>query len=256
MHIFEHGPASAPAVLLIHGQVEGASTFDALVPRLATSHHVLVPEMPGYGSSPLPANEFRYETARAELGEELAKRRITRAAVVGFSIGAHHAVGLALDRPSLVDRLFLLGPVVGLDDPVKAQFAGLRDLVKGPQPLSAFDEMLLAQWLPPETARARPDLVSRVLGVWHAAPRPTLIAEFDAVTRLTDLRPRLGDVRAPTVVRVGAEDRAVPPGSVEAIARGIPGAVHQVVARAGHLLLLEDADATAKAIWAHVAGRG
>jgi pimeloyl-ACP methyl ester carboxylesterase len=54
-----------------------------------------------------------------------------------------------------------------------------------------------------------------------------------------DVRDRLGEVRAPTLVIAGAEDVATPLEHAETLAHGIPGAELVVVPGAAHLANLQ-----------------
>jgi 3-oxoadipate enol-lactonase len=67
-----------------------------------------------------------------------------------------------------------------------------------------------------------------------------------AAIETMDLRPRLGDITAPTMVIAGAEDPATPPDHGKLIADSVPGARFELVAGAAHLANVErPADVTA-----------
>ena len=46
----EAGPETAPTILLLHGFPTSSNMFRNLIPRLATSFHVVAPDYPGFGS--------------------------------------------------------------------------------------------------------------------------------------------------------------------------------------------------------------
>src|SRR5690606_12469112 len=54
LHVLHDGPDSAPTMVLIHGTAASSRTWDALVPHLSTSHHVVRVDLPGSGQSPQP----------------------------------------------------------------------------------------------------------------------------------------------------------------------------------------------------------
>ena len=54
MRVRESGSPSSAAVLLLHGQGLDGRIYGALAARLASRFRVLVPDLPGYGESPLP----------------------------------------------------------------------------------------------------------------------------------------------------------------------------------------------------------
>jgi pimeloyl-ACP methyl ester carboxylesterase len=84
-----------------------------------------------------------------------------------------------------------------------------------------------------------PQGARRVMAWLDAAPLSVLCDELEAAAEAPDLRPRLGELTCPTLVVTGTADAAVPPASVETIARAIPKAALARIEGAGHALLLE-----------------
>src|SRR6266542_5435334 len=93
--IRESGDGRSPAVLLLHGQVLDGAIYDALAARLAQRFRVLVPDLPGYGRTPL-LDPYSFAGVRAAIEDELAARSIRSVAVVAYSLGGYHALAMAL----------------------------------------------------------------------------------------------------------------------------------------------------------------
>lgn len=70
-----------------------------------------------------------------------------------------------------------------------------------------------------------------------------------------DVRDRLGEVRAPTLVIAGADDPATPPSHAEVLAEGIPETELLVVPGAAHLATVERPDVATPAITEHLTTR-
>src|SRR5690349_21064840 len=111
-------PAAAP-VLLIHGQMIDGAVWDPLVRRLSVKRRVLVPDLPGHGRTPL-ARPWTFEGVREALEAELLSRGARELDVGGYSLGAYHALALALAGHVHVRKLWLAGPVAGADPDVLA----------------------------------------------------------------------------------------------------------------------------------------
>ena len=47
----EHNPSGKSTVLLIHGACTSGLNWDLVVPHLADTYHLLVPDLPGHGQS-------------------------------------------------------------------------------------------------------------------------------------------------------------------------------------------------------------
>ncbi len=236
----DSGRRERPAVVCLHGQFLDGRSYDALSARLASSWRVLVPDLPGYGKSPLPS-PYSLEGVRSAIEQDLDARGIGEVAVVGWSIGCYHALALALAGRVRVSRMVLLGPIAGADAETRSVFAGYaRSVVAGMD----FVEAMMGLALPAGWADAHPAEAALLRARIGEASRATLATELDAVARIADLRPRLHEIRTPTLVRVGDADRNTPVAWAEQIAGTIPGAILQVVPGAGHLYLVQDAEAT------------
>lgn len=107
----DDGPA-APAVVLIHGIGVSHRYLRRLHRFLAQSADTYSIDLPGFGGTPTPAHTLTAaEQARYVLGamEELG---VPEFVVVGHSMGAQFAVETALQQPSRVPHVVLMGPVV------------------------------------------------------------------------------------------------------------------------------------------------
>jgi 3-oxoadipate enol-lactonase len=63
---------------------------------------------------------------------------------------------------------------------------------------------------------------------------------IDAITARDDIVGRLGEIKVPTLVVVGEDDKPLPPRKSCRIATGIAGAEPVIVPRAGHLWAIEN----------------
>lgn len=126
------GPADAPLVVLVHGNVSSGAFFEPLAERLAERHRVLVPDLRGYGESdPAPVDATRglrdfSDDLRAWLSAlGLAARP---AVLLGWSVGAGVVMQYAIDNPGVVAGLVLEAPMSPYG------FGATRDLRGTPAP--------------------------------------------------------------------------------------------------------------------------
>ena len=106
------GPFRAPTVILFHGLGASATSFYTVVPRLRRTYRVIVPDLPGYGSSSTPPGK-----AYLPFGDmvDVAERFVARVAprgayVAGNSMGGWIAAKIASRRADLVRGMALLNP--------------------------------------------------------------------------------------------------------------------------------------------------
>jgi pimeloyl-ACP methyl ester carboxylesterase len=95
--------AGAPVVLL-HGLFGRGQNFGTLARRLAERHRVICLDLRNHGASPHTPG-MSYEAMAADVLETLAQLGITRASVLGHSMGGKVAMVAALTCPVAIDRL-------------------------------------------------------------------------------------------------------------------------------------------------------
>jgi pimeloyl-ACP methyl ester carboxylesterase len=248
------GGDGAPLVL-VHGLGGSATNWLALVPSLLPGRRLLVPELPGHGGSePLPAAPSLSAYAD-RIGLLLEREGLTRAAVVGHSLGGAIALRLAIRRPELVSALGLAGAAGISSGHRRARYA-----------LTVTGILKPGRKIAPHRARvAQSAFLKRlVFGRWGAADPPALSPELvdaflsgppqhtDTVSAakalvLDDPRPDLERVRCPSLVLWGARDQQLPVEDAFDYARRLRARL-RVIADCGHLLIGERPDACADAI--------
>ncbi len=112
--VFELG--SGAPLLYVHGGLGGAYEMVPILAALAQNHHVIAVDRPGHGL----ADPFNYEGvdlldhARTFLGDILDALEVSTVDVLANSMGALWSVAFAIDAPSRVSRLALVGAPFGI----------------------------------------------------------------------------------------------------------------------------------------------
>lgn len=167
-----------------------------------------------------------------------------RIALVGHSMGGRIALEVVRQAPERIAALALLD--TGVHGFREAERAGRERLVA-----LARNEGMRAvadSWMPQMLAAARRDdaaLVAGIADMLCRCPPEVFAAQQSAMLARADLVPLLPGIACPTLVVTGEEDGWSPPDQHEAIAAAIPGAALRIVKGAGHMLPVEDPDATA-----------
>jgi haloacetate dehalogenase len=110
-----HGGAGSP-VLLLHGHPRTHTTWHRVAPRLAAHHHVVCPDLRGFGQSSKPADAPGHagSSKRAKARDciqLMAHLGYERFALAGHDRGAYTAFRCAMDHPDAVTRLAVLDAV-------------------------------------------------------------------------------------------------------------------------------------------------
>lgn len=106
----EAGSASAPTIVLLHGNPSSSFMFRDLIPRLAGRFHVIAPDYPGFGYSDTPSPEtYPYSFEKlAETTDHLLSRLGARRYILYLQdYGGPVGFRLALAHPNRVEGLIL-----------------------------------------------------------------------------------------------------------------------------------------------------
>ncbi len=234
-HASGGGPL-APLVL-VHGAGASSGDWPAEL-RALPGRRVLAVDLPGHGAAPGPGARA-IEAYAAAVEALLDREGIGSAVVVGHSMGGAIALSLALDRPERVAGLVLV-----------ATGARLRVAPEALAASASPEGLALAAWTmadrsfgPAVRADVREARARRI-----AATAPGLLHGDLSACDAFDAMARLGEVRVPTLVVCGTEDRLTPPKYASFLAERIAGARLALVPGAGHLVMLEEPRAVADAV--------
>lgn len=250
LDVLELGPKAAPPIALLVGSPVPRSHLLPLAERLAKGFHVLLVDLPGHGDSPSLVEHTMTGTLDA-LEETLSPLATSGLGLVGLSSGGYRALALAVRGRLPVRAVVSLGGFASLPDDERRGVPGMCEVIRAGVDMA---DLFVARFLSPGFAAAHPDAVAEVRS-WAVPRDEILVKELQALAASNDLRPHLGALQVPVVVRVGDLDVATPVDRSEDIAKRC-GAKLEVVRDAGHLLPLEDlggtADSVERAMAAHI----
>jgi len=241
MHFADYGQGSV--VLLLHAVPGTIESFAPLSRALSAHARVLVPAMPGYGTSPR-VEPYELERVREMIEEELLSRGVTACSIVGHSGGTYRALSMALSGRFRVEAMVLLGAVAGFDETGREQYRQLSAAARAGADLRPIYDNAVA----PEFAKRHPERVRMIVDALDACPPDVLADELGAFANAADLRPLMGNIRCRTLLRVGEVDLFTPAALSQALASSMPDATVQIVPGCGHYLLQEDERGTIDAV--------
>lgn len=231
------GPADGERVLLLHGFTQTHRSWDRVAAALTQrGFAVSRVDLPGHGRSGHVSADL-WGTANLVASALSAQMPVT---IVGYSMGGRVALHVALQHPSLVRRLVVVGATAGIDDPADRRTRRVADDVLATRIVEIGVDAFLAEWL------AGPLFSTLTADLADTEDRRANTADglADSLRRCgtgsqDPLWDRLGEIRCPVTVVVGALDAKF--GSLgERIIAAIPRAVAHVVSECGHACHLED----------------
>jgi pimeloyl-ACP methyl ester carboxylesterase len=103
------GSDASSALLLIHGIGDNSSTWLPIMPKLASRHLVIAPDLLGHGLSDKPRADYSIGGFANGMRDLLAVLGIDRVTLVGHSLGGGVAFQFAYQYPEYVERVVLVG---------------------------------------------------------------------------------------------------------------------------------------------------
>ncbi len=235
-----------PPVLFIHGFPLDRTMWGP-VTALLTGWRRIAPDLRGFGLSDVPAT-FSMADYADDLAALLDAFHLPQAVVCGLSMGGYVAFELLRRHPQKVRALILANTrAEGDDQQAKQRRDEMIGLVQREGP-GALAHLLVPQLLAPANLAAMPQVVESLVATITSNPAPGLIGALKAMRDREDYRSLLKEIRVPTLVIGGREDRLVPPESTRRLAREVPGAQLTLIPDAGHLTPLEQPVATSRVI--------
>ncbi|MFC5523224.1 alpha/beta fold hydrolase [Polaromonas jejuensis] len=99
---------SGPAVVLLHGYAETSHMWNPLMPLLARTHTVIVPDLRGAGGSSKPEGGYDKKNMAVDIHELVKSLGIQSASIVGHDIGLMVAYAYAAQFPAETERVVLM----------------------------------------------------------------------------------------------------------------------------------------------------
>jgi 3-oxoadipate enol-lactonase len=243
------GPDDAPALLLGGSLGTTLQMWDRQLP-LADRRRLVRFDHRGHGSSPEPPGPYEIAELGRDVLELMDALGLRRASYCGLSIGGMVGIWLGANAPARIDRLILICTAAHMPPPSAWQERAAAVLAAGStRPIA---EAVVGRWLTPAFAAAHPEVRTELLAMLEASPPCGYAACCGAIERM-DLRDLLPQVAVPTLVISGADDLATPVAMQASIAAAIPGARHEVIARAAHIAAVEQPDPINQLIEEHLA---
>lgn len=244
IHYLDPNPGGAPEVLLLHGLGMTGDSWGLQIPALIEAgYRVLAPDARSFGQSTFPKEGTSVAKMAEDMAALLEELQTGPTSVVGISMGGILAQQLALDQPRLVKKLVLVNTFARLPVPTNfhpkgwgaISYFALRFALVHTLGIHTQARAVARRIFPkPEQAELRQILVDQI----HQADPRGYRATMRALARFNVI-PRLGQIRAQTLVITGEDDNTILPEHQRPLVEGIPGARQVIISGAGHGLVAE-----------------
>ncbi len=246
----EAGDPAKPTVILLHGLGAQAESWNFTIPALAASYHVIAPDQVGFGKSDKPFLKYRVGTLVDFLDKFMAELKIEKATLVGNSMGGWVSALMAVKYPNRVEKIVLADsagilPAVVDEKQIYQLNNSTRDEIRAnlklifASPALQNNEALVDQFFTQRVA---------------ANDGYTINSIIESIKRREDfLNDRLGEIKKPTLIVWGKEDKLLPLADATTFNKGIAGSELVIFDGCGHVPQFEKAVDFNKAVIAFLA---
>ena len=203
----------------------------------AGDHRVVVPDMPGFGSAPLPDGTPSIDDLASAIVAFCKSGGIERPLIAGCSMGGYIALAIARLHPTFAGAFALVDTRATADSldgkraryemVERARHEGAGFLQESAPPVSA------------QTASQRPEAVAFIKSMMADATAAGIMVAQRAMAGRKDSRTVLGTIRVPVAVIHGADDPIVALAEGQTMASAIKGSTFVPIPGAGHLSPVE-----------------
>jgi 2-hydroxy-6-oxonona-2,4-dienedioate hydrolase len=215
----EAGSPDRKILILLHGLGASAERWSYVIPTLSKYFHLIIPDIIGFGYSDKPAVEYTMDFFIDFFKSFLDNLGISKASIIGSSLGGHIATEFAIRFNHMVEKLVLVSPagMMRKSSPTLDRYTMAALYPEYERVYGAFSEMVYdSNTINQETLM---DFVNRMsLPNAKYAFMSTLLG----IRYAPDLRGRLSNIAAPTLLVWGEDDITIPLAEYSNQYNGIP----------------------------------
>jgi pimeloyl-ACP methyl ester carboxylesterase len=234
-------------LVMISGYSGSSESWDALVPRvrdLSKHYRVVTLDNRGTGRSSVPEGDYSIKTMGDDVAGLLDCLEVSKAHVLGQSMGGMIAQELAINHPKKVNGLILVcttprGSTSKAIPGQKGAFEKLKWMFAPPPGMpqeALLEEIMRLCYHKNFFDRNKASIMASIPK--YPTSSSTLEKHYDAIIKF-DTRSRLEMIRSRTFVIHGEDDRLVMPEGGRMLAKHIPNAELKMFKQAGHAVLEE-----------------
>jgi 3-oxoadipate enol-lactonase len=235
-----------PPVVLLHPFPANHELMVPAAQPLASRYRVILPDLRGHGDSDVGEGPAIMEKHAADLVRMLDDADVGRAVFMGVSIGGYILFEFWRRYRGRIAGLVLSDTRAQADTPEGRanRLKSAEDVIESGTEM--FVDGIIPKLLGKTTQASRPDLVDQARKMMLKMS-PTDIAQVQrGMAERPDSTPTLKTINVPTLILIGEEDTLTTVADGEFMRQQVSGSQLQVIGKAGHYAVWEQASETGK----------
>ena len=236
------GPRTGLPVVFIHGFPFSKEMWRPQADALKNQCYVILYDVRGHGASDVGDGQYTVEYFVDDLIGLLDHLKISKAVVVGLSMGGYIALRAIERNPERFRGLVLCDTRSEADsNEGKFKRSTQAKLVKSGK-MKSFAESFVKGVFFEKTFTTNPQAVEMISHMIEKSSSAAVAGTLIALAARSDTTSSLYNIKVPTLILVGKHDAITPPSASSAMKEKIPGATMATISMAAHLSNLENAE--------------
>ncbi len=238
--IYHREQGGGTPLVLVHGFPLDGRIFDDQLAGLSSRYRVIVPDLPGFGSSrPVDVANMTMQSLAGQLHAFLKSINALPCVLGGLSMGGYVALPFVRSFPADVVALLLIDTRSDADNDEGRTNRDRMIEAAQARGMGAVVEMMFGKMLAQSTVHQRPDIAKKLKQIMESQSVETVCAALKAMRDREEFTPILPTIRTPTVVMVGEHDAITPPAGAEKMRSALPRSWMATIEGAGHVCTME-----------------
>ena len=223
------GDAGGEPIILLHGYSDSSFSYSAVLPLLDRKYRVYVLDQRGHGESDRPAGAYALQNFAADVVAFMDEMGISKATIVGHSMGSFVAQHVAVAAPERVTRMVLSGSATTIRNAVVADLQREVNALKDPVPEKWVREFQTSTMFHPPADDFFKGVVKESLSlparVWQEVMTEMMSPKAQA---------ELSKIKVPTLILWGDKETVFPRSEQDLLLASLPNARLKVYEDTGH----------------------
>lgn len=221
-------------LVLVHATPFDHDLFIYQISHFSTYFRAIAVDLRGFGRSDKPMNEFSLKDMADDVLGVCKDEEVEEAILLGVSVGSGIALHLGLNNPDMFKALIVVGGNSGPGPRIPELIHGYTEIGVEKYRVQHMEGLVSPEFLESRLG----NYLFRLFFERNSWLCGESIGQVFRARGGTDLTPRIGSLRIPTLVINGEYDNSLPAG--RRTAAMVPGAIHRILPKTGHACCIED----------------
>ncbi len=257
MVYYERGkPSARPSFILIHGYTANKDVWARFAHALPNGAHAVIPDLAGHGESGFDARWDYSPKAQADrIAQLMEKLGIPNAVILGNSMGGNITANFAIFHPTRAKAICVFNPggVRTITPSVADELFAQGD---NPFAISSLADFKRLYGMTMYKAPPTPEIIIEEVSHRYQLRKPNYIQILRDIADKNRLEGRLGDIKVPTLIVWGKEDKIIHHSGAKQWSQGVACSEVQLLEGIGHMPMVEAPKLSANLVMKFLTAKG